>query len=565
MSDSSLKFLKRPPRLGDVVQVKTTLQEGTVKFVGTIHFKSGTWVGIELFEHGSGKNNGTIKGVTYFKCPAQTGLLVMASSVNVLKPAQKIVTNSQKASLVSKTIYKQTRKPRKSISRPNETTVTPSESVDNSRKIKTLPRTSKPSVIKVKPRPKSSHISKSTYIDKSFSNGRLDRINEGINRQPAQTNININMTMTTSPKEKSIFLKNRLNPNSSAILLPKCEVEGEIQDDSKNINDAIINGLQNTLVHLKDIVSGLAEEIYIKDDKINGDVPRIQATIEHENNENSQDDISSSDSDLEKEKNSIDGNKNDFSSTTDIPLKNCGGDGVRMVRQSLKQVTDSQRTISELSIGLVNAQQEVRKLKDNQTNLNRELSYYKEENKSLIERVAELEKENKSLSTLSSNERYINDLEMKNKKLNMEYEQVKNELFFAKKNIEELYRKLEYNESPAKNISLYNKYSRSESRIARHKAFANSKRNTSYSNIYTKSRNLKDNGSSEFSYNSDAETKINDTLIDMKEQNEKLILENETLHEEMEMLKNTLLDIQEDREKSSNHFLEKMEYQEKKY
>eukprot|EP00833_Pecoramyces_ruminatium_P001833 jgi/Orpsp1_1/1175865/evm.model.c7180000055512.1 len=102
MSDSSgknSKFLKRPPRLGDVVQVKTTSQEGTVKFIGTIHFKTGTWVGIELFEHGSGKNNGTIKGVTYFKCPEKTGLLVMASSVNVLKPAQKIVTNSQKASL----------------------------------------------------------------------------------------------------------------------------------------------------------------------------------------------------------------------------------------------------------------------------------------------------------------------------------------------------------------------------------------------------------------------------------------------------------------------------------
>jgi len=552
MSDSdtkSTKFLKRPPRLGDVVQVKTTLQEGTVKFIGGIHFKSGTWVGIELFEHGTGKNNGTIKGVTYFKCPSQTGLLVMASSVNVLKPAQKIVTNSQKASLVSKTIYKQTRKPRKSISRPSEPS-TPTESVDTSRKIKTLPRqTTKQTVIKVKPRPKSTQVSKSTY-----STGRLERMNKEL--RPAQTNININMTMTTSPKEKSIFLKNRISPNTSAVLIPKCEIDGEqIPEDSKNVNDAIINGLQNTLVHLKDIVSGLADEYYDE----NGQ-PRIKATIQ-QNEIGSESDLTNSQNGKEIIEGDIE-SKNDSRnfSSTNIPLNNNCEEGVRM---SLKQVTDSQRTISELSIGLVNAQQEVRKLKDNQANLNRALSYYKEENQSLIERVAELEKENKSLTTLPSKERYIQELETKNKNLNIEYEQVKNELYFAKKNIDELYRKLEYNESP-KSVSMYNKYSaRSESRIARHKTFA--KRNGSYSNIYSKSRNIRDNGSSEFSYNSDSETKINDTLIDMKEQNEKLILENETLHEEMEMLKNTLLDIQDDRENSTNHFMEKMEYQEKKY
>jgi len=76
----------------------------------------------------------------------------------------------------------------------------------------------------------------------------------------------------------------------------------------------------------------------------------------------------------------------------------------------------------------------------------------------LIERVAELEKQNQSLESLSSKERYIKELETKNKELNIEYEQVKNELFFAKKNIDELYRKLEYNES-TKSISVYNKYS----------------------------------------------------------------------------------------------------------
>jgi len=572
MSESNLKntkFLKRTPRLGDIVQVKSTLQEGTVRFVGGIHFKTGTWVGIELFEQGTGKNNGTIKGVTYFKCPSQTGLLVMVSGVNIIKPNQKIVTNSQKSSrtsLISKPMYKQPKKIPKPVSRPNEPVSPMSPNSSNSlkspvslkspiaapvsesvtRKIKTYPRTGSNQVIKVKPRPKS------TQITKSSSTGRIDLIKKEL-RPPTQTNININMTMTAGPKEKSILYKNRVNPKS--------EIEGEpidedsnniiedsnninedsnnINDDSNNINDAIINGLQNTLVHLKDIVSGLAEN-YNKNDQ-----SQIK-TISQEGDDIENDhDQSIPEGELNKLK----------YSTSSLPIDN-GEEGVLM---SVKQITDTQRTISELSIGLVNAQQEVRKLKDIQSNLNRELNCYKEENKDLVERVAELEKENKSLETLSSKEHYIKELEEKNKELNVKYEQVKNELFFAKKNIDELYRKLEYSESP-KSIPVYNKYPvKGESHIARHKMFA--KKSTNYN---SKSRKVKSNGSSEYSYNS-SETKISDSLMDIKEQNEKLILENETLHEEMEMLKNTLLDIQEDRENSLNIFLEKMEYQENKY
>jgi hypothetical protein len=603
-NEKSLKFLKRQPRLGDVVQVKTTLQEGTVRFIGDIHFKTGTWVGIELFENGTGKNNGTIKGVTYFKCPEKTGLLVMATSVNILRPEQKVGTNSQKASIVSKTIFKQPRNQRKSISQPNEP-VTPTDiantvrkqrksisiahskepptlvdTTDSTRKIRTLPRATKTPVIKIKPRPKS-QINKSPFVNKPNMVNKLDRISEEKNHPPpTNANINTNITMNTNPKETSIFKKNKKSPNSSTILLPNNEADAgiSVDSDAKNINDVIINDLQNTLVHLKDIVSGLAEEY---DKKSQRNIQLITDTLQQENDANTQDGIITAkvkddvshtqEIDPAKEKEYLDDNEINNEtpfmnySSSGLLLNNSHGEN-HMVRQSMKKVTDNQHTITELSVGLVNAQQEVRKLKDNQMNINRELNNYKEENKSLIKKIADLENQNKSLEEISSKEHYINELETKNKTLNAEYEQVKNELFFAKKNIEELYRKLEYNDSP-KNLLLYSKYSnRSETRIARPKTFISSKRNASFSNIYSsKPQSLNNNGSSDHSFSSETETKINETLLEMKEENDKLILENETLHEEMEMLKNTLLDVQDDRENSSNHFLEKMEYQEKKY
>ncbi|CAO3609552.1 unnamed protein product [Mucor hiemalis] len=57
---------------------------GTLKFVGEAEFKDGLWAGIQLDINGSGKNDGSVKGIRYFSCPANTGLFVLASKVTPL-------------------------------------------------------------------------------------------------------------------------------------------------------------------------------------------------------------------------------------------------------------------------------------------------------------------------------------------------------------------------------------------------------------------------------------------------------------------------------------------------
>lgn len=57
---------------------------GTLKFLGEAEFKEGLWAGIQLDINGSGKNDGSVKGIRYFSCPANTGLFVLASKVTPL-------------------------------------------------------------------------------------------------------------------------------------------------------------------------------------------------------------------------------------------------------------------------------------------------------------------------------------------------------------------------------------------------------------------------------------------------------------------------------------------------
>jgi hypothetical protein len=48
---------------------------GKVAWTGSVHYAAGDWVGVVLDEP-AGKNNGTVKGVAYFECPAQHGLML---------------------------------------------------------------------------------------------------------------------------------------------------------------------------------------------------------------------------------------------------------------------------------------------------------------------------------------------------------------------------------------------------------------------------------------------------------------------------------------------------------
>ena len=73
-------------RDGAVVIVSTNSvmnKRGVVRFVGETHFQPGTWVGVEL-DQSSGKNDGSVKGHRYFKCPDNRGVFVRADKLTLV-------------------------------------------------------------------------------------------------------------------------------------------------------------------------------------------------------------------------------------------------------------------------------------------------------------------------------------------------------------------------------------------------------------------------------------------------------------------------------------------------
>ncbi|XP_076061206.1 CAP-Gly domain-containing linker protein 3-like isoform X2 [Oratosquilla oratoria] len=61
-------------KIGDRVLVNGT-RTGTLRYVGTTEFAVGLWAGVEL-ETPHGRNNGSVKGVLYFRCPDNYGMFV---------------------------------------------------------------------------------------------------------------------------------------------------------------------------------------------------------------------------------------------------------------------------------------------------------------------------------------------------------------------------------------------------------------------------------------------------------------------------------------------------------
>ncbi|KAJ1667652.1 hypothetical protein IW140_001292 [Coemansia sp. RSA 1813] len=57
-------------------------RRGTVRFVGKTSFRPGYWVGVE-YDEPVGKNDGSVDGVQYFKCPAGHGSFVRPDKVIV--------------------------------------------------------------------------------------------------------------------------------------------------------------------------------------------------------------------------------------------------------------------------------------------------------------------------------------------------------------------------------------------------------------------------------------------------------------------------------------------------
>lgn len=67
-------------KVGERVEVRGKNLCGKVAFVGTVHFQTGTFVGI-ILDDAKGKNNGTVQGKKYFECDDSYGIMVRESQV----------------------------------------------------------------------------------------------------------------------------------------------------------------------------------------------------------------------------------------------------------------------------------------------------------------------------------------------------------------------------------------------------------------------------------------------------------------------------------------------------
>ncbi|CAG8539428.1 7095_t:CDS:2 [Ambispora leptoticha] len=80
--------------VGERVSVESMNITGTLKFLGSIGGKSGTWAGIELDVPGTGKNDGSANGVSYFTCPPKTGIFVLATKLSKEKEDSETPTTT---------------------------------------------------------------------------------------------------------------------------------------------------------------------------------------------------------------------------------------------------------------------------------------------------------------------------------------------------------------------------------------------------------------------------------------------------------------------------------------
>ncbi|KAL0062077.1 hypothetical protein AAF712_011077 [Marasmius tenuissimus] len=72
------------PEVGDAVRIESLGFEGILQFVGDIEGKQGLWAGVELSGGfaGKGKNDGSVAGKQYFKCPPKCGVFVATTKLS---------------------------------------------------------------------------------------------------------------------------------------------------------------------------------------------------------------------------------------------------------------------------------------------------------------------------------------------------------------------------------------------------------------------------------------------------------------------------------------------------
>lgn len=87
-------------KVGDRVQIKDKDCCGTVAFTGHPSFATGKWIGVILDEP-KGKNNGTVKGQSYFKCPENHGMFVRPIQLKLLDEAGNVIDPTSPPSAIN--------------------------------------------------------------------------------------------------------------------------------------------------------------------------------------------------------------------------------------------------------------------------------------------------------------------------------------------------------------------------------------------------------------------------------------------------------------------------------
>ncbi|XP_044598669.1 dynactin subunit 1-like isoform X2 [Cotesia glomerata] len=87
-------------KIGARVEIAGKDCQGTIAYIGHPSFASGKWIGVILDEP-KGKNNGTVKGQSYFKCSENYGMFVRQSQLIILDDAGNKVDTSLNTSSIS--------------------------------------------------------------------------------------------------------------------------------------------------------------------------------------------------------------------------------------------------------------------------------------------------------------------------------------------------------------------------------------------------------------------------------------------------------------------------------
>ena len=125
------KSLREPKKLSSKIETKTShisiklaignkvsftylnqIATGTLRYVGITNFSGGQWCGIEL-EEPKGKNNGSVKGTSYFKCKDKHGLFLPVDKVKVAYGNENLVESTKIGKVVSKRLRESAKIPKR--------------------------------------------------------------------------------------------------------------------------------------------------------------------------------------------------------------------------------------------------------------------------------------------------------------------------------------------------------------------------------------------------------------------------------------------------------------------